>query len=86
MTREEAYDIIESLNQTAYDHTYRQWVEADEASYENEELREEASSAQQEIFKELYRKLNIPTRRAIQYFVDTDEDFADDFHCWYGEE
>lgn len=81
MTREEAYDIIEGLNQTAYDHTYQQWIEADD----DEELREEASMAQQESFRKLYHDLDIPTRRAIHYYIDTDEDFAEDFDCWYGE-
>jgi len=82
MTREEAYDIIESLNQTAYDYTYQQWIEADD----DEEKREDASSAQQEAFRGLYSELDIDTRRAVHYYVRHDEDFAEDFNCWYGEE
>lgn len=82
MTREEAYDIIETLNQTAYDYAYQQWIEAGD----DEELREEASVAQQGAFRELYDGLDVETRRAIHYYVRHDEDFAEDFNCWYGEE
>lgn len=81
MTREEAYDVIEGINQTAYDYTYQQWIEAGD----DEELREEASLRQQETFRELYGKIDKKTRIAIHYYIDTDEDFAEDFDCWYGE-
>ena len=81
ITREEAYNIILNLNHEAYDFTYQRWVDADD----DEELREDASLAQQEIFRELYDDLDTDTRKAIHYYVNTDEDFGCDFDGWYGD-
>lgn len=86
MTRNEAYDLISTLNETAHEQAWESWIAADEEEdYEaSEELREDASYEQAGYFRESFENLSEEEKEAILHYVKTDEDFADEFRCWYG--
>ena len=81
MTREEAYNLICELNEEAHMLTYNEWVEADD----NEDLLEEASIHQAEQFNDLYNNvISDKDREDIQYWIDNDESFKEEFNAWMG--
>lgn len=80
--KDDAYDIIFGLNEDAHHYTWNLWEEAGE----DEGLREDASLAQQETFRELFYDLDEETQDDVWHYVNTDEDFATDFNAWYGED
>lgn len=92
LTREEAYDIIQTINEDAHNAAWDTWERADELSDSiNEEdwdladqVREEASAEQSEHFRRSFNELDEETREAILHYVDTDEDFKEEFVAWYG--
>jgi len=94
ITRDEAYDIIANLNEQAHQSAWDTWIKADslmESDDENdwevaEELREEASIEQSEYFREEFHDLEEDTKEAILHYVNTDEDFKEEFSIWYGED
>ena len=63
---DEAYSIIEELNETAHNESWDTWIAADElmeseeedAQEKAEELREDASAEQAEHFRNLYFQLD----------------------------
>lgn len=94
ITREQAYDIIQNLNESAHERSWDTWVEADELSESSEEsdwelaeeVRERASEEQASYFREEFDDLDDDTREAILHYVNTDEDFKEEFSMWYGED
>ena len=93
ITRDEAYDIVQNINESAHQRAWDTWVEADnlmesddEADWMSaEEIREEASLEQAEYFREEYDELDDETKEAIMHYVNTDEEFKEEFSMWYGE-
>lgn len=94
ITRDEAYDIVFAINESAHDRSWDTWTEADNlADSDNEEdwdqaeeLREQASAEQASYFREEFGKLDEPTQKAVLHYVNTDTDFRDEFVAWYGED
>lgn len=94
ITRDEAYDIIFSINENAHQQAWDTWIEADalmesdnEADWETaEEIQQQASQEQAEYFREEFDDLDDDTREAILHYVETDEDFKEEFSMWYGED
>lgn len=94
ITRDEAYDIVFAINESAHDRSWDTWTEADNlADSDNEEdwdqaeeLREQASVEQARYFREEFNELDEPTQQAVLHYVNTDTDFRDEFVSWYGED
>jgi len=82
ITKEQAYNTISDLNERAHSITWDQWEEA----ADNEELREEASLAQQDCFRVMFYDLDEDMQDAIWQYVGSDENFEEDFLSWYGED
>lgn len=82
ITKEEAYDIIFNLNEDAHEYTWQLWEDAGD----DEELREDASFSQQEVFRDGFYDLDDDVQEDIWHYVANDETFAEDFHAWYGED
>lgn len=89
-TREEAYEIICDLNDEAHSATYEDWVAADEAEDEGEdmdiveEMREDASYQQAHEFREAFQTLMPEDQEAVLHWVKHDKDFAEEFNAWWG--
>lgn len=94
ITLSEAYDIISSINDKAHHRAWDTWLEADmltdsdnEEDWETaEEIREQASQEQAEYFREEFDSLDEETKNAIINYVNTEEEFKEEFSMWYGEE
>ena len=94
ITRDEAYDIISNLNESAHQRAWNTWIEADnlmessdEADWEAaEDLQLEASQEQAEYFREEFDQLDEETKDAIMHYVHTDAEFKEEFSMWYGED
>lgn len=86
MTIDEAWDLINALNDDAHGYAWDLWIESDEAEDEEEAetLREDASNAQAEYFRDLLNDLESDARDAIFHYAKTDEEFKDQFECYYG--
>ena len=85
-TRQQIYDIICALNDDAHSYAYSEWTAADEMDEESGEAEDQrcyASEVQREYFIELYDQLDQKTKEEIQHYREVDEDFRDDFDCWY---
>jgi hypothetical protein len=83
-TLTEAWDLIETMNGTAYDTAYDSWLIADQE--DDEELREDASAEQQEYFREEYADLTDEEQELIRYWYTHDKDFREQFETYYGGE
>lgn len=94
ISREEAYDIIFAMNESAHDSSWDTWEEADNLRDsddeddwdEAEELSAQASAEQASYFREQFEELEEDTKQAILHYVDTDPDFGSEFVSWYGED
>ena len=88
ITREEAYELIQDLNEEAHSAAYEDWAAADECEdeLEAEELREDASYQQSIEFREAFQTLDPASQEAILHYVKHDEDFAEEFNAWWGAE
>jgi hypothetical protein len=92
LSKEKAYEIICDLNDEAHSATYEDWVAADEAEDEGEdmdiveEMRSDASYQQAHEFREAFQTLMPEDKEAVLYWVKHDEDFAEEFNAWWGEE
>ena len=87
ITLQEAWDIIERLNDDAHSYAYESWVYADELDEESgdaEDQRVLASEEQQGYFREFYNDLPVSTRQAILAYRLSDEDFKDQFDTYHG--
>ena len=91
-TKEEAYEIICDLNDEAHSATWDEWMEADDAENEGEDMdvvegmREDASYNQAREFREAFQSLDEETQQAILHWEKNDEEFAEEFKMWWGEE
>lgn len=91
-TLEEAYAIIEGLNEEAHGMAWDTWIEADElADSEDEDeqeqaesKREEASDEQAGYFRDEFECLMDEDREAVEHWLVADESFKDEFRDWYG--
>ena len=90
---DEAYNIIQSINENAHHRSWDSWAEADRLSESDEEedwetaeeLREDASLEQAAYFREEFNELDDETKEAILHYVDTDNSFKEEFAVWCGE-
>ena len=88
---DEAYSIIEELNETAHNESWDTWIAADElmeseeedAQEKAEELREDASAEQAEHFRNLYFQLDKKDKLSVDHWVKSNEDFRDQFMGYY---
>ncbi len=91
-TKDEAYEIICDLNDEAHSATWDEWAEADDAENEGEDMdvvegmREDASYNQAREFREAFQSLDEETQQAILHWEKNDEEFAEEFKMWWGEE
>lgn len=91
-TLDEAYSIVEALNEEAHSMAWDTWVEADELEDSDNEddwdlaegKREEASDEQAEYFCDEFSCLSEEDRRAVEHWLTADESFRDQFRDWYG--
>jgi hypothetical protein len=91
-TLDEAYAIIEALNEEAHSLAWDTWIEADElADSEDEDdwdlaedKREEASEEQAGYFRNEFASLTAEDRAAIEHWVKVDESFSEEFRDWFG--
>lgn len=80
ITIDEAYDIINDINEQAHGLAWDSWEEAGD----DEWLKEEASDEQAGYFNDMFSQLPEDQQQAIQHYADIDESFAMDFNCWNG--
>jgi hypothetical protein len=91
-TKDEAYEIICDLNDEAHSATWDEWMAADEAEVEGEDMdvvegmREDASYNQAREFREAFQSLDKETQQAILHWEKNDKEFAEEFKMWWGEE
>lgn len=93
-TLEEVIDLTETMNEEAHQASFDTWLAADElmesddeADWETaEEMREDASAEQASFFRESYWELEDEDREAINYWLEEDNDFREQFAMWFGEE
>ena len=93
-TLEEAWNLIESLNEEAHGLAWDIWVAADELNESEdeddwttaEEMREEASIEQAGYFRDLYYDLDEEDQEAIKVYLKEDDSFREEFSMWFGEE
>lgn len=94
ISRDEAYDIIFGINESAHDSSWDTWEAADnlrdsdnEDDWEQaEELGAQASAEQASYFREQFEDLEENIKQAILHYVDIDSDFKSEFVSWYGED
>lgn len=83
MTLDEAYNLIEKLNDEAHGQAWNLWIEADEK--DDEELREEASNVQRGYFGDLVEELDPVVQSELLNYCTQDNDFKEQFETYYGE-
>ena len=89
---DEAFAIIEGLNEEAHGMAWDTWIEADELEdSENEDdrelaesKREEASDEQAGYFRDEFECLLDEDREAVIHWLAEDESFKEQFRDWYG--
>ena len=82
MTLDQAWELIEKLNEEAHDYAATYWRQAD--LYDDEEMRENASAIQQEHFRELFDALEPAVWIEVLKFGNVDEDFKEQFSTYHG--
>ncbi len=93
-TIEEAWNIIESLNDDAHNQAWDTWVQADELMESDDEddwetaedLREQASLEQAEYFRDSWYDLSEEDQEVVKYWLDKDEDFCEQFSTYFGDD
>lgn len=84
ITIDEAWDLINSLNEEAHQEAWDRWMKADDE--DSDELREEASDYQRECFWALLdEQVSNDDMDAIWGYCNADVDFRDQFEAYYGE-
>ncbi len=94
ISRDEAYDIIFGINESAHERSWDTWCEADDladSEHEDdweqaEELREQASAEQSEYFREEFSELDEEVKQAVLHYANVDHDFRDELVMWYGQD
>lgn len=91
-TLEETFDLINQLNDEAHTDSYESWTKADNAEDSDDEdqdpeyLRELASEEQSEYFRDYFYDLDVEDQEAIKHWLNNDEDFKEQFQCYFGYE
>ena len=86
ITVDEAWDLINRLNEEAHGLAWDLWIKADEAEEDNDILAEEASDAQREYFWDILdEEVSEEDMEAIWHYCNTDPEFRDQFEAFYGE-
>jgi hypothetical protein len=91
-TLDEAFELIEALNEEAHGMAWDTWIEADELEESDDEddwskaegKREEASDEQAGYFRDEFDGLDDEDREAVHHWLDEDESFREQFRDWYG--
>ena len=91
-TLDDAFELIEALNEEAHNMAWDTWIEADELQDSDDEndwdlaegKREEASDEQAGYFRDEFFCLSVEDREAVNHWVDADESFREQFRDWYG--
>lgn len=91
-TLDEAFELIEALNEEAHGMAWDTWIEADELEESDDEddwskaeaKREEASDEQAGYFRDEFNGLEDEDRAAVHHWLDADESFREQFRDWYG--
>jgi len=94
LTLTQVQDITETINEQAHNEVWDSWVLAD--TLENSDLEEDwdraedqrelASRQQSEWFRDLYFDLGDIQQEAIRYWIQTNQDFREQFRAWFGSE
>lgn len=84
ITREQAIEIMENLNEQAHQDAWSEWTEAERLEEEGddeaaEHQRECASEVQSDYFSDYFTDLDIETRQAIARLAMIDEDFRENY-------
>ena len=84
MDRDQAIDIMETLNEQAHSDAWDEWTEAERLEAEGEEeaaehQRDCASEIQMDFFSDHFVNLDKPTRQAIARLALEDEDFYENY-------
>lgn len=94
-TLDDAWGIIESINDDAHGDAWDTWMEADRLADEGEEdddwiraeeLREEASLEQAGYFRDGWFGLNKEDQAVVEHWLREDNDFREQFATYFGEE
>jgi len=93
-TIEEAWNIIEELNDEAHNQAWNTWAQADELmESENEDdwdtaetVREDASFEQAEYFRDGWFDLSDEDQQLVEHWLEHDEDFREQFSTYFGEQ
>jgi sugar-specific transcriptional regulator TrmB len=87
MTLEEAWQLIDRINDDAHGYAYESWVAADEMDDDEEAENQRciASEEQQEFFRDMYEDLDAKTKKAILAHRLSNSDFKEQFDTYYGE-
>lgn len=91
---DEAFELLYELNEEAHGLAWDSWIAADEymesedeSDWETaEEMRSNASLEQASYFRDLYYELEESDKEALIYYAKNNEDFKDEFMCFFGEE
>tara|TARA_Y100001970_G_C14002454_1_gene734112 strand:- start:581 stop:925 length:345 start_codon:yes stop_codon:yes gene_type:complete len=93
LSREEAWELINSWNEDAHNEVWDLWdqaselednAETDEEFDKVEELKEQASEEQQQVFTDIVSTASQKEKDSVWYYVKYDEDFQFEFEQWYG--
>ncbi len=93
-TLEEAWEIIEGLNDQAHDEAWDTWTLADELADSDDEenweraedTREQASLEQAEYFRDAWDYLPEDKQTLVKHWLGNDKDFREQFATYYGQE
>jgi hypothetical protein len=82
--RDQAIEIMETLNEQAHNDAWDEWIEAERLEGEGEEeaaehQRDCASEIQMDFFSDHFVNLDKPTRQAIARLALQDEDFFENY-------
>jgi hypothetical protein len=90
ISRDQAIEIMENLNEQAHNDAWDEWTEADDLEAQgNEEAAEHqrdcASEVQRDFFSDHFGSLDKPTRQAIARLASEDKDFFENYwEPWCG--
>ena len=93
LSREECWDLINTWNEDAHEDVWDLWDQAseiednaktDEEFDRAEELKEEASEEQQQIFRDIFFTASQKEKDSVWHYIKYDESFKDEFEQWYG--
>jgi|TARA_B100001094_G_C18182974_1_gene802006 hypothetical protein len=93
LSREESWELINDWNEEAHQEVWDLWdqaselednAETDEELDKAEELKEQASDEQQQVFRDTFFTATQKQKDSVWHYVKYDEDFKFEFEQWYG--